>query len=171
MSVKLSVFDEFERSPDNPGDGYGCEEVVPRGHVSLIDLYENNFIRFRKLVADLHSIRTMGTSHLAGCQSVYLRVIERSRYTTTVRMTYLFHNDDGDAVSEPDLKLRIYHDARLIEVVAGHLRHGQQCHDRLPASALGPKWRLNRFLYKWLGYCLYLGHRVIPEEAASPAEA
>jgi hypothetical protein len=165
-SAKLSILDQIGHSAGYPYDGYGCEEVVPRGYVSLMDLYENNYIRFKKLVADLHAINTMGISYVPGCQNIYLKVIERSRYTTTVRMTYLFQDDEddgGDAVAEPDLKLRIYHDARLVEVVAGHLRHGRQRLDRLPATARKSKWRLNRFLYKWLGYCLHLGHRIVPE--------
>lgn len=163
MPGKLSILGQFDRSSGYPSDGYGCEEVVPRGYVSLMDLYENNYIRFKKLVTDLHAINEVGVSNLPGCQDIYLKVTERSRYTTTVRMSYLFHNDDGGAVYEPDLKLRIYHDARLVEVMAGHLRHGRQRLDRLPVSALKSKWRLNRFLYKWLGYCLHLGHRITPE--------
>lgn len=173
MSAKLPILDQFDRSIACPSDGIGCEEVVPRGHVSLMDLYENNFIRFKKLVTNLHDIKEIGVSSIPGCQSIHLKIIERSRYTTTVRMTYLFQDDvqNDDVVAEPDLKLRIYHDAGLVEVVAGHLRHGRQRHDSLPVSALKPKWQLNRFLYKWLGYCLHLGHRIAPEEDAVYSES
>lgn len=145
-------------------DGYGCEEVVPRGYVSLMDLYENNFIRFKKLVPDLEKIDKEAVSHVPGCLDVYICVIERSKYTTTVRMTYLF-TDDEKIIAEPDLKLRVYHDACLVEVVAGHLKHGRQRLDHLPASSLKLKWHLNRFLYKWLGYCLHLEHEFTTESA------
>jgi uncharacterized protein YqiB (DUF1249 family) len=154
---KASVIDRYISSRD----GYGCEEVIPRGYGSLMDLYENNYIRFKKLVYDLESIDISAVSHVPGCLDVHIQVIERSKYTTTLRMTYIF--DEGEA--EPDLKLRVYHDAGLIEVVAGHLHHGRQRLDHLPATALKLKWRLNRFLYKWLGYCLYLGHEFTTESA------
>ncbi len=54
--------------------------------------------------------------------------------------------------------MRVYHDANQAEVLTGHLRHGRiRLHD-IPAQAAKTKWQMNRFLYKWLGYCLHLGH-------------
>lgn len=150
-------------------DGYGCEEVTPRGYVSLMDLYENNFIRFKKLVPRIEQIQQNAVSQLPGCLDVHIKVIERSQYTTTLCMTYVF--DDGkEEFAEPDLKIRVYHDAGLVEVVAGHLKHGRQRLDHLPAAALKLKWRLNRFLYKWLGYCLHLGHEFTPDTSDFEAE-
>ena len=138
-------------------DGYGCGEVAPRGYVSLMDLHENNYLRFKRLVADLDAIGDHAISVVPGCMDLHLQIVERSKFTTTVRMTYYFF-ENQQLIAEPDLKLRIYHDARLVEVLAGHLKHGRQRLDHLPATAIKFKWRLNRFLYKWLGYCLYLGH-------------
>lgn len=164
--------------PDNPStldsliqsrDGYGCEEVTPRGYVSLMDLYENNFIRFRKLVSCLDAIENEAYSHVPGCMDVHISILERSRYTTTLCMTYHFKEGDKP-ITEPDLRLRVYHDASLVEVVAGHLKHGRQRLDHLPATALKHKWRLNRFLYRWLGYCLYLGHGFNLSSGISAAE-
>ncbi len=138
-------------------EGYGCAEVVPGGYVSLMDLHENNYLRFRCLVSDLEAITDTAVSVVPGFMDLHLHIIERSKFTTTVRLTYYFREGKG-VVAEPDLKLRIYHDACLVEVLAGHLRHGRQRLDHLPATALKLKWRLNRLLYKWLGYCLHLGH-------------
>lgn len=138
-------------------DGYGCGEVAARGYGSLMDLHENNYLRFKRLVADLPAIEKHAISVVPGCMDLHLQIIERSKFTTTVRMTYHFL-ENQTLIAEPDLKLRIYHDACLVEVLAGHLKHGRQRLDHLPATALKLKWRLNRFLYKWLGYCLYLGH-------------
>lgn len=138
-------------------NGYGCEEVETRGFVSLMDLYENNYIRFRKLVGELGELGSSAVSQVEGCLDLYLQVLERSRYTSTVCLTYRFTDDDSFA-SEPNLVVRIYHDAGMVEVIAGHLKHGRQHHDYLPEESAKMKWRLNRFLYKWLGFCLYLGH-------------
>jgi uncharacterized protein YqiB (DUF1249 family) len=73
-------------------------------------------------------------------------------------MTYHF-TEGGRLHSEPDLKLRVYHDARLVEVLSGHLKHGRQKLEHLPADAKLEKWKLNRFLFKWLGFCLHQGHQ------------
>lgn len=136
---------------------YAYEDVEPRGFGSLMDLYENNYLRFRKLVPDVHALEESAYSRIKGCLGLHISVVERSRFTTTLRMTY--HFTDGDRLyAEPDLRLRVYHDARLIEVLAGHLKHGRQKLDYLPADAKLEKWHLNRFLYKWLGFCLHQGH-------------
>ena len=138
-------------------DGYGCGEVSPRGYVSLMDLHENNYLRFKRLVSDLDAITNHAISVVPGHMDLHLQIVERSKFTTTVRMTYYF-SDQHQVVAEPDLKIRIYHDACLVEVLAGHLKHGRQRLDHLPTTAPRLKWRLNRFLYKWLGYCLHLGY-------------
>ena len=139
-------------------DNYGCEDVEPRGFVSLMDLYENNFLRFRKLVPELDCLDERAYSRIDGCMGLHISVLDRSRYTTTLRMTY--HFTEGSSLhAEPDLKLRVYHDAGLVEVLSGHLKHGRQKFERLPADAKREKWKLNRFLYKWLGFCLHQGHQ------------
>ncbi len=139
-------------------NGYGCEDVAVGGFVSLMDLYELNYIRLRKLVGKLGEPGSSARSQVEGCLDLHLEVLERSRFTSTVCLTYRF-NDAGRFSAEPNLVLRIYHDAALVEVLAGHLKHGRQRHDHLPGESAREKWRLNRFLYKWLGFCLHIGHR------------
>lgn len=139
-------------------ENYGCEDVEPRGFVSLMDLYENNFLRFRKLVPDLEALPEHAYSRINGSMGLHIIVLERTRFTTTLRMTY--HFTEGSRLhAEPDLKLRVYHDARLVEVLSGHLKHGRQKLEHLPADAKLEKWKLNRFLFKWLGFCLHQGHQ------------
>ncbi len=146
-------------------ENYGCEDVEPRGFVSLMDLYENNFLRFRKLVPELNVLEENAYSRINGCMGLHISVLDRSRFTTTLRMTY--HFTEGSCLyAEPDLKLRVYHDARLVEVLSGHLKHGRQKLEHLPADAKIEKWKLNRFLYKWLGFCLHQGHQFQSESAA-----
>jgi uncharacterized protein YqiB (DUF1249 family) len=139
-------------------ENYGCEDVEPRGFVSLMDLYENNYLRFRKLVPDLDVLAEHAYSRINGCMGLHITVLDRSRFTTTLRMTYHL-TEEGRLHSEPDLKLRVYHDARLVEVLSGHLKHGRQKLEHLPADAKLEKWKLNRFLFKWLGFCLHQGHQ------------
>lgn len=138
--------------------GYGTEEVTPGGFVSLMDLYENNYLRLRRLLPQLEKLPGHTVSELPGCLSLHLQILERSRFTTTLRLTYFFR-ENGISRPEPDLTIRIYHDANQVEVLTGHLRHGRLRYDHIPEMAIPVKWKLNRFLFKWLGYCLHLGHR------------
>lgn len=139
---------------------YGCEDVTPRGFVSLMDLYESNYIRLRKLLSDPERLSVNACSVLPDHLDLHLEIIDRSRYTTTLYLSYGFPTSDGLQM-EPNLKIRIYHDARLAEVMSGHLHHGRLILDHLPASALKEKWKLNRFLSRWLSYCLKQGHSFI----------
>ena len=137
--------------------GYGCEDVDPRGFVSLMDLYENNYMRLRRLIPDLSALPECAVSSLPGCLSLHMTILERTKFTTTLCLTYYF-KEGAEKVAEPALTLRVYHDANQVEVLTGHLKHGRQHYHHIPAKAKKIKWKFNRFLYKWLGYCLYLGH-------------
>jgi len=159
------------RAPDYKGAaGYGCEDVDPRGFVSLMDLYENNFIRLRKLMPDLHNLPVNAVSRLPGCLSLHMTILERSKYTTTLSLTYYF-DETEQTFAEPALTIRVYHDASIVEVLTGHLKHGRLRYDHIPARAKKIKWKLNRFLYKWLGYSLYLGHSFSTLQASSSSSS
>ncbi len=136
---------------------YGCEDVLPVDFVSLMDMYEDNFIKLKKLIPHIESIESSSLSTSEGHLDLYLKIIERSRFTTTLLLSYCF-NDDDNLRMEPNLKIRIYHDAGLAEVMSGKLHHGKLVLDNLPSDALRQKWQLNRFLSKWLKYCLRQQH-------------
>lgn len=151
----------------NPLAGYGCEDVDLRGFVSLMDLYENNFLRLRRLIPDLSKMPTSTVSALPGCLPLHMRILEQTKFTTTLLLTYYF--EEGETLlAEPALTIRVYHDAHQVEVLTGHLRHGRERYDHIPEMAKAVKWKLNRFLYKWLGYCLYLGHQFSDDSMADP---
>ena len=137
----------------------------------LMDLYEINYVRLRVLLPDLSSIRDSAVSEVPDCIGLYLQVVERTRYTTTLRLYYAFpeHGEDRNA---PYLKIRIYHDARTAEAMTGNVQRDNGSVDF--SESLESRWRRNRFLYKWLGYCLRRGHRFREGDAsvrASRAEA
>lgn len=136
---------------------YGCEDVLPKDFVSLMDMYEENYIKLRKLIPDLSSIEESAVSRSAGHLDLHVKIQERSKFTTTLLLSYFFGEDD-ELRMEPNLKIRIYHDAGLAEVMAGKLHHGRLLLDNLPSDALKQKWILNRFLAKWLKYCLRQKH-------------
>lgn len=134
----------------------------PVSFVSLMTLYESNYIRLRALVGDVRGLAGRAVSSVPGDLDLHLEALEHSPYTSILRLTYFFADDEA-TVAEPDLEVRVYHDARLAEAsrCSRQVRHpglaGLQ--DGLPA-ALGERWRRNMLLNKWLDYCAERGHRI-----------
>ena len=138
----------------------------PRSLGGLIAIHESNFVRLQRLVPELDDMDGTYVSRVAGALDLYLSILERHKYTTTVCLTYRFEADetdeDGEAyVFEPRARIRVYHDARAVEVI-GHCRrkisHKISPWRRGHMPELDRKWELNRFLQKWLGFCHRQGH-------------
>jgi len=127
--------------------------IAKRSFSGLMDLYEQNYIRLRKIAPDLGVADNM-ISSVVGHHDLFLTVHERCKYTTMLSMTYRF-GKPGRYLYEPDLHLKMYHDAKVVEVQHLHSRsQGLIVVDNI----LIKKWVTNRYLFKWLGYCLYQGH-------------
>jgi uncharacterized protein YqiB (DUF1249 family) len=134
---------------------------APRTFVSLMTLYESNYIRLRHLTHDLANLPDVTVSVPSGDCPLRLSIEERGRYTTTFTLTYLFEQD-GIATTDPDLSVRVYHDARLAEVMRSAPRHRHRvlCGLRTQLNhELDARWRRNTMLNKWLDYCAERGHR------------
>lgn len=134
----------------------------PVSFVSLMTLYESNYIRLRALAGDVRGLAGRVVSSVPGDLDLHLEALEHGPYTTILRLTYFFDDASGP-VADPDLEVRVYHDARLAEAsrCARWVRHpalaGLQA--GLP-TALGERWLRNMLLNKWLDYCAERGHRV-----------
>jgi uncharacterized protein YqiB (DUF1249 family) len=139
----------------------------PRSFVSLMTLYESNFIRFGWLVPDLQQMSGSMRSVVAGEPALELSVVEQCRYTTTLGMSYLFEDVNGQ-VRDPGLEIRVYHDARLAEARA---TSAVPAHPQLRRLSAGlrresdRRWSCNMLLNKWLEYCADTGHRFAPPPA------
>ncbi|NND90913.1 MAG: DUF1249 domain-containing protein [Granulosicoccus sp.] len=124
-----------------------------------MDLYEQNYLLMRLLAPEL---KRMGpgthVSRLPGAMSLELSELEHSRYTSTFRLTYRFSERTlrGRREREPDLAIRLYHDARSCEVMSGLMPEERMVSRRTRDLEEGR--HLNRFLKKWLSYCLRQGH-------------
>ena len=136
----------------------------------LMDLYERNYISLRNLIPDVRALGACATSVVWGCLDLEYRLIEHTKYTSTFRLTYCF-NENNRSFAEPNIEIRMYHDARLAEVLSAILhKHRYRTEsitsiDRLISpeqNVLQSKWMLNRFLYKWLHFCLNRGHMLRP---------
>lgn len=127
---------------------------------SLMDLYEQNYMLVRLLAPEL---KQMGSgcfvSAAPGTLTLELSELQHSRYTSTFKLTYRFSSDSarGRSEREPDLAIRLYHDARSCEVMSGLMPEGRVEVRRTRDLEEGR--RLNRFLNRWLSYCLRQGHQ------------
>lgn len=126
----------------------------------LMDLYERNYIGLRRLIPELPAAGVVCRSQVPGNLDLHLRVLERFPYTSELSLTYFFQRD-AELRAEPDVRVRIYHDARQAEVLSSHLRSWPDFQAD-PCPGLHNRWRANRFLYKWVCYCLHQGHRFQP---------
>lgn len=124
---------------------------------SLMELYEKNYIQIRLLIPELKSldVNSAYVSQPQGLLPLEISGIEHSRYTTTFKMTYLFTSDVRQD-REPDLSIRLYHDARTCEVMSGLIPSMR--YESRRTRDLTDNYRLNRFLYKWVSYCMRQGH-------------
>lgn len=122
----------------------------------LMALYEENYIRLRTLVPRPDLLPEHAVSRVSGCVDLHVKIRERERYTTTLNLTCLFPHGTGYR-REPDLTVRICHDARTAEAMDFRCRRIRHLSNARRTLAI--RWQRNRFLHKWLGYCLRRGHR------------
>ena len=133
----------------------------PRSFVALMGLYESNFIRLARLAGDLERLSGTHHSRVEGDCDLLLAVTERSPYTSLVELTYLIPGEAGP-VHCPDMHLRIYHDARLVEAGDWAASRGQgvsRAGAGVAERELDQRWARNMMLNKWLEYCAERGHR------------
>lgn len=137
----------------------------------LDQIYESNYRKLLRLIPNLSSIQRDAIGYSAGKPSLYLEIIERSSYTITLQLSHCF-DKDLDYFFAPAVKIRIYQDARLAEVIRDHARADVfKTINRLDQNneALDYKWSLNYFLEKWLSHCLQTEYR-FDEEGQKLAE-
>lgn len=131
----------------------------PRSFAGLMALYESNYRRFVRLLPEVVVPFEHAVSHGVD-QDLYLHVLERCRYTTTIHLTHWFGQGD-DARPDPDLKLRIYHDVQLAEAIYCDAASRYAALAGVPhidADVAAAQWPRNVLLNKWLAYCLQQGH-------------
>lgn len=130
---------------------------------ALMSLYESNFIRLNWLIQEPQKFIGEQQSSVPGDCTLHLRLLERTRHTSTLHMTYMFE-DSGQWIADPDMTIRIYHDARLAEAMACSRVHR---HEILRQFDTGCRQEVDRrrvrnsMLNKWLEYCAETGHRFV----------
>ena len=134
---------------------------LPGSFAGLMEMYEANYIRIRKLCGAKDSMPVVAVSRVSRGMDLYLQVLEQTKYTATIALTYYFADAEHGFMAYPDLKLRIYYDALQTEVMSQSYRRQNPnftSFNYATDPTLLRRWRMNRFLYKWLSYCDRQGH-------------
>lgn len=137
--------------------------VTPNSFVGLMALYESNFLRLLRLVPDVERLDGCFRSRVAGDCDLYMEVIETSRYTVTLSLTYHLPTDEG-LLADPDMTVRVYLDGQQAEVLAIGEQQRHAALRRLVfehKEELDRRWRFNIVLNKWLEYLSDQGHLIL----------
>ena len=127
----------------------------------LMELYENNYIKLRRLVPQIQKLQPITTLYSGKNIVLYLKIIEKHKYTTTAVLSYLLQ--ENNKIREiPKLTVRICFDSRTAEVMMDENRQlfgiNYRCRQRSDLK-LKKRWQLNSFLHRWLDHCLKKGFR------------
>lgn len=129
----------------------------PNTFAGLMEVYENNYIKLRKLCGNFNVLDEYSYSRVNNALDLHLQVVERTKYTITLNLTYRFTDRKTNQSKDlPNLLIRVYFDAMQAEVL--HRESKKSLIPRSKPSRLSNKWKDNRFLYKWLSFCIAQGH-------------
>jgi uncharacterized protein YqiB (DUF1249 family) len=135
----------------------------PRSFVGLMAVYESNYLRLLRLIPELDHLDGCFVSRVAGDCDLFVEVIETSRYTVTLSLTYRLPTDDG-LVADPDITVRAYLDGKQAEVLDIGEKQRHAALRRLVfehREELDRRWRFNIVLNKWLDYLSEQGHLIL----------
>lgn len=131
-----------------------------------MQIYAANYLLFCRMfpteidVGESITMKPSSDSDHYAMSSLELLCKEQTRYTSLFSIRQHFrHNLPG--LSEPDMEVRLYHDAGLAEVCASQQisrlkpRYDYPNHQMYQQDE---KQQVNLFLYDWLHFCL--AHRV-----------
>lgn len=127
----------------------------------LEKLCEANFQKLFRLIPNLDAFTQKAIGYTDNKPALHLKVLERNPYTMTIELSHCF-GDHLEEYIEPAVKIRVYLDAQLAEVLRDHARHDVHKVYRCPSQSqeiMDYKWRLNYFLGKWLDHCLQTEYR------------
>jgi uncharacterized protein YqiB (DUF1249 family) len=137
--------------------------VRPRSFSGLMALYESNYLRLLKLIPEINRLDGYFRSSVAGDCDLHVEILDRSRYTITLSLSYFFEHD-GVRIADPDMRVRAYLDGQMAEAMSYSGEHLHPEFRRLTRALrheLDKRWRKNVVLNKWLEFLMDQGHLVL----------
>ena len=132
-------------------------------------LYDGNYDRLMTLIPDVRHLGGILIFENHRNFELQFQIVEHSKYTTTVALKLCLRSN-SKWVSDPSMKIRVYHDARVAEVIA----YQNQSHFAPVYPYPNPrmfnrfeKRRLNEFLARLLDFCIADESRFVREAVAT----
>ncbi len=129
---------------------------------------EANYARLLKLLPNIDGCLQRDIFvDVGGVQSkVSIEVCERFKFTTTLRVSQCAVNNQMDVellqLMTPQLQVRMYHDARMAEVISldrqSQLK-GKYTYPNKEMHQVDEKLQLNEHLAQWLTHCINHGYQ------------
>ena len=135
--------------------------IIKRQLRNATALHEANFAKLARVIPGLRDLQ--GHIFLSGPNEskLELRILETSKYTKTFSLHLNLSNTKQSVaqpwVSDLQMKIRIYYDASVTEVLAFQKQHRLNARYTYPNHKMyqrNEKWQTNQFLGEWLDYCL-----------------
>lgn len=137
--------------------------LKPKSFIGLMALYDSNYLRLNQLIPELSRLDGYYRSRVAGDCDLHVEILERSRYTISMSLSYFF-NQDGSRIADPDMKVKVYLDGQMAESTGfsgEHLHAAFRRLTRMHRAELDTRWRRNIILNKWLEYLIDQGHLIL----------
>jgi uncharacterized protein YqiB (DUF1249 family) len=127
----------------------------------LEKICESNYQKLFRLIPNLCMLDNTAIGLTDNKPALHLDILERNPYTLTIELSHCFKQQLSELIA-PAVRIRVYLDAQLAEVIRDHDRPTVERLYRNPGRALEIqeyKWQLNYFLQKWLDHCLKTEYR------------
>lgn len=135
-------------------------------------LCEGNYLRLQRLLG-VSSPQDGVCFDLSSNQQylgrIRMRMLQSSRYTDTVLLEQT--HASGRWLNDPHMTVRIYHDARMAEVISCFRNARIEILQDYPNRFMhhpDEKVQVNAFLAEWLSFCLRCGHVRLSPECLDP---
>lgn len=131
---------------------------------------ESNYARLMQLFPD-YETANMREFQLHSGERVRIDIVERCRYTTHMKVR---QQGGAGLLAAPRFDLRVYHDARMVEVTGFQSSRRIEARYEYPNPAMhapDEKTQQNIFLAEWLGHCLAQGYSSQQLSSLTPGTA
>lgn len=143
--------------------------IHPHNKAACLEtIYASNYRKLLNLIPNIRNLAQSAVGKALQKPDLQLEMLERSAHTLTVKLSHRFDQLPND-LWVPDVTVRVYLDAELVEVLRDHARSDVSRIYKDPgkiSEILNYKWQLNYFLLKWLEHCLKTDYRFTDDKTS-----
>lgn len=167
----------FRHGKNNNVENYKKNKTQPRYQLNLVNLMTlcaNNYMLLLKVIANKSEVNQTRHFFISDALAYTVTIVEVTRYTSliTIEQNAIEHgatestintgltNTDLAKLLRPKMMIRLYHDARMAEVISSQDVKQIKPRYSYPNNDMhqqDEKQQTNQFLNEWLHLCLDMG--------------